>query len=216
MHDSRNSSGSQPVFHSGCSRGPAISISAPSDDWCIVGSRMPSAMIQSSAFSTIGRVRAAKRLQRRRCRSARPSRETPATARSRARTCRLMMQSATSSRTEFEVPVPEEERHAPDVPPPADVEADADAGQRVAERAGQDGRTHERVVLALVQDVDEQRHRVAAARQRRAGDDVEGDPQPPRVAVVHRGDLAEPDGEAVEDQDRADARRAPRARGTAS
>ena len=62
MHDIRNRSGSQPVFQSGCSRGPAISISAPSDDWCIVGSRTPSAMIHRRHFSTTGLVRAAKRL----------------------------------------------------------------------------------------------------------------------------------------------------------
>src|SRR5678816_1715756 len=47
MHDSRNSSGSQPELHSGCRRGPAISISAPSDDWCIVGILLPT-MHQSS------------------------------------------------------------------------------------------------------------------------------------------------------------------------
>ena len=41
----RYSTGSHGVCHSGCTRSPASSISAPSDDWCIPGSRYAAAMI---------------------------------------------------------------------------------------------------------------------------------------------------------------------------
>ena len=58
-----------------------------------------------------------------------------------------------------EVPAPEEQRHLPDDPRPADVEDDRDAGERVAERARQDRGPDERVILPLVEDVDEERRR---------------------------------------------------------
>ena len=50
MQEMRNSSGTSGVFHNGCSRGPLKSIRLPSDDWCMVGSRIPSAAIQISAL----------------------------------------------------------------------------------------------------------------------------------------------------------------------
>ena len=56
MHEMRNSSGTRAEFHSGWSLCPARSITVPRDDWCIVGSRMPSAMTQSSDFSMIGLI----------------------------------------------------------------------------------------------------------------------------------------------------------------
>ena len=53
----RKRSGSQPVSQSGWSFGPANIIREPSDDWCIVGSSMPRAMIQISDLLRIGRRR---------------------------------------------------------------------------------------------------------------------------------------------------------------
>ena len=66
-----------------------------------------------------------------------------------------------------------------------------DDRQPVAEKAGQHGRPHQRVILPLVQDVDQNPHGEPAAADRRADDDVDRDPDAPRVAVAeirHRGD----------------------------
>jgi len=53
----RNRNGSHGVNHSGCIRGPGRSIIVPSDDWCMVGRRIPSARIQTSPRSTKRRPR---------------------------------------------------------------------------------------------------------------------------------------------------------------
>ena len=93
-------------------------------------------------------------------------------------------------------------------PRTADVEEDRDGRERVAESAREERGPHGRVELALVQDVDEERNRVAAAPERGARHDVERDPEAPRVAVVqgrgaaeagrktvdHRGDIVNAEG----------------------
>src|SRR5207253_8469897 len=84
-----------------------------------------------------------------------------------------------------------------------------ESGHRVAERARQNRGTDQRVIFAAIEDVDEQRQRVAAARERGAGDDVERDPESERIAVGERGRSAESgDEEAPHDQQ--DAERAER------
>ena len=95
-------------------------------------------------------------------------------------------------------PAPEVDRHLPQLPETAEVHGDGQDGETVAEEAGQDRRAHERVVLALVQDVDEQRDREAAAAECRARDHVERDPDAPGVAVVQVAHRGEAGGEAPE------------------
>ena len=102
-----------------------------------------------------------------------------------------------------EVPVPEEDGHLVDVPVASDVDEDTHARQGVAQRAGEDGRTHQRVVAPLVEHVDQDRHGIAAAGQRRAGDDVVGDPDAPGVAVAESGHGAETAHETPGEQGRA-------------
>jgi hypothetical protein len=54
------SSGSSGENQSGCILEYGSIITVPSDDWCMVGSRMPSAMIQGSALSSFGPADSAK------------------------------------------------------------------------------------------------------------------------------------------------------------
>ena len=103
-------------------------------------------------------------------------------------------------------PAPEVDRHLPQLPEPAEVHGDGQHGEAVAEEAGQDRGSDERVVLALVEDVDEERHRVAAAAEGGARDHVERDPDAPRVAVVEVADRGETGGEAPEHHDAAEGR----------
>ena len=103
-------------------------------------------------------------------------------------------------------PAPEEDRHLPQLPETAEVHGDGQDGEAVAEEAGQDRRADERVVLALVQDVDEQRDREAAAAERGARDHVERDPDAPRVAVVQVAHRGEAGGEAPEHHHAAEGR----------
>ncbi len=60
------------------------------------------------------------------------------------------------------------------------------------------------MVLTLVADVDEERHRVTAAGESGARHHVERDPQPPGVAVAQRAHGAEPCEETPENEDRAE------------
>jgi len=92
----------------------------------------------------------------------------------------------------------------PEVPPAAEVEDHRGAGQGVAEQAGQQRRPHQRVVLPLVEDVDQQRHGVAAAGEGRADHHVVGDPDAPGIAVVEVGHRAEAVEQAVEQDDAGD------------
>jgi hypothetical protein len=86
--------------------------------------------------------------------------------------------------------------HVPDVPPAAEVEDDPGGGQRVAEQAGQQRRAHQRVVFALVEDVDQHRHREAAAGEGRADHHIDHHPDAPGIAVVETGHGAEAEQEA--------------------
>ncbi|MPM73309.1 hypothetical protein SDC9_120289 [bioreactor metagenome] len=87
----------------------------------------------------------------------------------------------------------------PEIPPAAEVEQHADAGQGVAEQRGEQRRTHHRVILAAVEDVDQHGHREAATGEGRADDHVEDDPDAPRVAVVEVGDRPQPENETDEE-----------------
>ena len=94
--------------------------------------------------------------------------------------------------------------NVPEVPPSTEVEKDAATGQCVAEQAGQQGRPDQRVVIALVEDVDQQGDRKATAGQRRADHDVDHDPDAPGVAVVDVGDGADAEDEADQQDGRED------------
>jgi hypothetical protein len=103
-------------------------------------------------------------------------------------------------------PPPEEDRHLPELPEPAEVDGHGQDGETVAEEAGEDGRPDERVVLALVEDVDEEGDRVAAAAEGRPGDHVERDPDAPGIAVVEVADRGEAGHESPEHHDHAEGR----------
>ena len=75
-----------------------------------------------------------------------------------------------------------------DVEIPADIEENGHTGQGIAEHRGQQGRTDQRMVFALVDDIDHQRHDVATAGKGGADNNVVGDPDAPGVAIVHVGD----------------------------
>ncbi len=90
------------------------------------------------------------------------------------------------------------------VPGAPHVDHDREAGQAVAEHAGQNGRADHRVVVHVVADVDQDRHGVAAAGDGRAGGHVVGDPDPPGIAVAHVGDRTDPLDEADRNQGEAD------------
>ena len=90
------------------------------------------------------------------------------------------------------------------VPGPAQVDHDREAGQAVAEHAGQDAGPDQRVVMHVVADIDQDGHRVAAAGDGRAGGDVVGDPDAPGIAVAHVGDRPDAFHAADGDQDDAD------------
>jgi len=92
------------------------------------------------------------------------------------------------------------------LPVATEVEHHRDAGEQVAEEARHQRGPHQRRITIAVEDVDEQGHREAAATQRRANDDVDGDPYAPGVAAVQIGDGAEPEEHACGDEVRADAR----------
>ena len=92
----------------------------------------------------------------------------------------------------------------PEVPPATEVKKDAAAGQRVAKQAGQQGRADQWVVLALVEDVDQQRDREAAAGQSRADHDIDHDPDAPGVAVVDVGDGSQTKDKAHQENGRHD------------
>jgi hypothetical protein len=92
-------------------------------------------------------------------------------------------------RVHVEVAWPED---MPEVPPAPQVESDRGTGQGIAEEAAEQGRTHQRMILALVEDVDQQRHAEAAAGQGRADEDVDHDPDAPGVAIVDVGRRTRP------------------------
>ncbi len=170
----------------------------------MVGSRMPRARIQIRTRSSHGWVRSANR------RSPGAAAGSPAFQEGRRQLDPEDEHVGHDAEGHFEqggieVPFPEEERHLPDVPRAAHVDQDRQSGHRVAEGAGQHGRPHQRVVASLVEHVDDQRHRVAAAGDGRAGDDVVGDPQAPGIAVGEVGGGAEAGGEAPDDQGDAEA-----------
>src|SRR5450830_873932 len=75
----------------------------------------------------------------------------------------------------------------PEVPPAPKVYKDSAASQRVAKKTGQQSRSHQRVVLAFVENIDQQGNREAAAGQRRADHDIDHHPNAPGVAVVNIG-----------------------------
>ena len=79
----------------------------------------------------------------------------------------------------------------PHVEVAADVHHDRHAGQTVAEHGGQQRRTDQRMIAAVVQHIDGQGHDVAAAGERGAHHHVVGDPDAPGIAVVHVGDRAD-------------------------
>ena len=86
------------------------------------------------------------------------------------------------------------------IPVTADVDGDGEAAQRIAEQARQQGRSHQRVILAPVEDIDRPGQRPAAAGETGADQQIERDPEPPGVAAVEIGDRAQPEDEAFEDQ----------------
>ena len=86
----------------------------------------------------------------------------------------------------------------PEIPPATEVEQHPDPGQRVAEQAGQQRRADQRVVMAAVEDVDQQGHREAAAGEGRTDDYIDDHPDAPRVAVVEVGHRAEAEDETDE------------------
>src|SRR5688500_7136204 len=64
------------------------------------------------------------------------------------------------------------------------------------------------MVLAAIEDVDQERDRVATARECRSGDHVESDPEAQRIAIGKRSRSSQADGEPPEDhQDPDDAER---------
>ena len=193
----RNSSGSHGVNQSGCSFGPVSSIIVPSEDWCMVGSSSPSARIQTTNRLTKA-ADPSRQSDRRRRVGARP----PFLEERRRELDRQHEHVEGDAERHLELrgvaPAPEEDRHLPQLPEAAEVHGDRQDGEAVAEEAGQHRRADERVVLALVQDVDEQRYRVAAAAERRARDHVERDPDAPGVAVVQVAHRAEAGEEAPE------------------
>jgi hypothetical protein len=77
-----------------------------------------------------------------------------------------------------------------ELPPAPHVDDRAQATQTVTEQAGQQGRTHQRVVLALVEHVHGDRQRVTAAGQRGADDDVVDHPDAPGITTVEIGHRA--------------------------
>ena len=86
------------------------------------------------------------------------------------------------------------------VPVTADVYGDGEAAQGIAEQARQQGRSHQGVILAPIEDVDRPGQRPAAAGETGADQKVKGDPEPPGIATVEIGDRAQPEDEAFEDQ----------------
>ena len=60
------------------------------------------------------------------------------------------------------------------------------------------------MVMHAVADVDQDRHRIAAAGDGRAGGHVIGDPDAPGVAVAHVGNSSDPEDEAHRNQGEAD------------
>src|SRR5208337_457784 len=103
-------------------------------------------------------------------------------------------------------PPPEEDRDLPQTPEAPEVEGDREHGETVAQQARQDRGPHERMVLPPVQDVDEKGDGVASAAEGRADDDVERDPDSPRIPVVETAHGADAQEEAVEGDDGPDAR----------
>ncbi len=87
------------------------------------------------------------------------------------------------------------------VPGPAQVHHDREAGQAVAEHAGQNAGPDQRVIMHVVADIDQDGDRVAAAGDGGAGGDVVGDPDAPGIAVAHVGDRADAFDGADDDQD---------------
>ena len=75
-------------------------------------------------------------------------------------------------------------QNVPEIPPAADVDQHGKTSQAVAEHAGQDRRAHERMIVALVEDIDDQRDGVTAAADCRAGHHIVGQPQSPGVTVI--------------------------------
>ena len=81
------------------------------------------------------------------------------------------------------------------VPVTAEIEDHGEAAQRIAEQAAEQRRPHQRMVLAAIEDVDQERHGETATAEGGADDYVYDDPDSPRVARVDVGDGAEAEKE---------------------
>ena len=86
----------------------------------------------------------------------------------------------------------------PEVPVAPEVDEHRKAAERVTEYRGGQRRAYHRMKLAAVEDVDQQRHGVAAAGKAGGDDHIPHDPDAPGVAVVDVGDGAEAVHEALE------------------
>jgi hypothetical protein len=99
-------------------------------------------------------------------------------------------------RIDVEVARPED---MPEIPPATQIEGDGSTGQGVTEEAAEQSRPHQRVVLALVEDVDQQRHAEASAGEGRTNEDVDHHPDTPGVAIVDVGGRSEPEKKTHQD-----------------
>ena len=160
MHERRKSSGSIDVFHSGCRRGPLSSISDPSDDWCIVGSSMPSATSHSRLLFRHWEAEIADPAEQGVGAGARPLEERRRQLEPQHDRVRHDAQGHFEQHR-VQVPIPEERQLVGD-PRSADIDHHRETGDGVAEGAGDQCGPDERVILSAVEDVHEQRHRVAA------------------------------------------------------
>ena len=82
------------------------------------------------------------------------------------------------------------------VPVTAHVDGDGETTKRVAEQARQQGRSHQRVILAPVEHIDSPGQRPAATGETGADQEIERDPEPPWVAAIQIGDRTQPEDEA--------------------
>ncbi len=93
----------------------------------------------------------------------------------------------------------------PEVPVAPEVDQHRKAAERVAEHRRGQRRAYHRMKLAAVEDVDQERHGVAAAGKAGGDDDIPHDPDTPGVAVVDVGDGAEAVHEALVEEEERDA-----------
>ena len=187
-------------------RAPPSSISAPSDDWCIMGSAYANAI-------TYGYVAADQRHQVLRHDRA----GTPARCNTSARAAAECSRGTTGSMHRAAC-----RRHTSsngecafhlhgisslvEVPGPADVHAESDQAAEVRHEAGENRRAHDAVQLPAEEDPRRDADREPAGSQTGQHHRVEGLPDAPGVDVVHPADGAQPGPLAVDAEDDRQAR----------